>query len=268
MNKLCPFCKKNINKLASECPHCRRILIEYIGNNSSVQNLSDSVIKTTFLEKVTKRITKFAKKVNNILNKIIHFKFNKPSFNLNYLGIIPFIILIIVLVSGRTDNQTKTDSPQNIFTNTTENSLPANYNRLPNGMIISSLIDNSNGLGTLEIDNGTDDDAIAKLMDTKISLSVFTVYIQAKSKFTIMNISDGIYKLYFQTGKDWDEKKKKFLFYPSFSKFTDDFLYTTTETDNYDGIRTRYSTYQVTLNPVIGGRAKTNTVTENEFEKY
>ena len=86
------------------------------------------------------------------------------------------------------------------------------------------------------------------------------MYIQAKSKFTITKIPDGTYELYFQTGKDWNEKENKFLFHPSFSKFTDDFEYTTTDTE--------YSIYRVTLNPVIGGTAATNTVSENEFGKY
>jgi len=110
--------------------------------------------------------------------------------------IIPVIIFIVMTSSGNTDEQ----------------SLPENYNRLPNGIIISSLIRNSVGLGTLEIDNGTDNDAVAKLINKKKNISVSTVYIQAKSKFTITKIPDGTYELYFQTGKDWNEKENKFLF--------------------------------------------------------
>jgi len=244
MSKRCPFCKKQVKKSASECPHCRRILIEYTGNHSSVQNLSARVHKNSFLEKIKVRIAGFVKKIRNIIKNKPLLKFNKPTFNLNYLWIIPVIIFIVMTSSGNTDEQ----------------SLPENYNRLPNGIIISSLIRNSVGLGTLEIDNGTDNDAVAKLINKKKNISVSTVYIQAKSKFTITKIPDGTYELYFQTGKDWNEKENKFLFHSSFSKFTDDFEYTTTDTE--------YSIYRVTLNPVIGGTAATITVSENEFGKY
>lgn len=250
--KKCPFCKNNIKSDASECPHCRRILIEYTGNYSPVKDLSNKNNNDSFLKKIKDKILNFLK---SQLNKISHLRFSKLSFNPNYLWIIPIIVFIIVIASGKTINPTDNSS-----TNTSEELLPTNYARLPNGTRITSTIDSSNGLGTLEIDNGTDDDAIAKLIDINNGLTVITVYIQAKSKFTITSISDGKYDLFFHTGKDWNEEKKKFLFNPSYSKFSDDFIYTTTET--------KYKVYEVTLNPVVGGTAETNTVTESEFEKH
>lgn len=241
MNKKCPFCKKNISSDISDCPYCKRILRESIGSPHPVINLPNKSTENIHFEKKN------------------HFKFNKPSFNLNYLGIIPVIILIIALASGKTFNIPGTSNISNIAT-PFETSLPANYTRLANGTIISSSIHNINDMGTLEIDNGTSDDAIAKLTNVNSGLAVITIYIQANSNFTITNIANGKYKLLFHTGKDWSEEKKKFLFNPSFSKFTDDFIYTTTNT--------KYTTYQVTLNPVLGGTATTDPVTESEFEKY
>jgi hypothetical protein len=259
MTKTCPFCKKHIDKSAAECPHCKRVLIEYVGNRFAVPPSH----KTTVLENIKRRIATFRKRLHNT-----HIRLHKPSFNKNYLWIIPVIIFLVILASGHTGNLTSTDSPENAPTITTENSLPANYNRLSNGSVLSSRIVSSSGLGTLEIDNGTEDDAVAKLANTKIGVSMVTVFIRANSKFTITKIPDGTYMLYFQTGKDWDNTAKKFLYYPSFSQFTDDFQYTTTHIETYDATNTRYSTYQVTLNPVTGGTAKTNAVTESEFEKY
>lgn len=175
---------------------------------------------------------------------------------------------MIVIGTGHTGNFVTTETQPNASIDTTESSLPTSYNRLANGTVISSLLGSSSSLGTLEIDNGTDNDAVAKLLSTKSGKSVFTVFIQANSQFTITRIPDGVYELYFQTGKDWDETKGKFLYYPSFSKFTDNFQYTTNKEETYYEVNTHYSTYQVTLNPVVGGTAKTDTVTENEFEQY
>lgn len=262
MTKMCPFCKKHIDKSAAQCPHCKRILIEYVGNRNFVPNVSDKLHKNTLINTVKRTMVLFSKRILSILSGITHFRLNKHSFNLNYLWLIPLVIFIILVASGHAGNVTKTS------TSTKETSLPTNYNRLSNGSVLSSRIGGNSGLGTLEIDNGTDDDAIVKLTNAKIGTSLFTVYVQANSKFTIRSIPDGIYELYFQAGKDWDDKTRKFLYYPSFSKFSDDFQYTTTHTETDDAINTRYATYKITLNPVVGGTAKTITIAESEFEKY
>ncbi|MFH1792143.1 MAG: hypothetical protein ABH819_00680 [Patescibacteria group bacterium] len=239
--KKCPFCKRDIDNGASECPHCKRILIEFTGTYFSAKNKPDKNDDNNSFNK-TKDNTR-------------HFRFSKPSFNLKYLWIIPVIILFIAGANSNTANPTDNSSatPSETF-------LPVNYTRLANGTILSSTINNGNSQGTLEIDNGTNDDAIAKLVDINNQSTVITVFIQATSKFTITNISDGKYDLLFHTGKDWSKEKKKFLFNPSYSKFEDDFKYTTTSK--------KYTIYEVTLNPVMGGTAKTDSVTESEFENY
>ena len=67
------------------------------------------------------------------------------------------------------------------------------------------------GLGELKINNGTDRDAVFKLVNTDIGKSIFTVYIKSKNIYRIKKICDGTYKLFFNIGQNWDKTSKRFL---------------------------------------------------------
>jgi len=138
--------------------------------------------------------------------------------------------------------------------------LKENYNRLENGKIILNKLDNS-GYGALEISNGTEYDAIARLTYFNSNSSLFAVFIRANSVYKIENIPNGNYSLSFHLGKDIDLSKYRFIYKPSFSKFDESFEFFTNETA--EGIK--YRTYSITLNPVINGTAKTHEIDETEF---
>jgi hypothetical protein len=156
-------------------------------------------------------------------------------------------------------NTTNTDSNSSLPQPTTSNQVIQNYHSLPNGTIIHSLAVDSNALGQLKITNGTDSDALVKLVDKHVNSSIFTVFVKARSAYTITHIQDGTYDLLFNTGNDWSEQNSKFLVDSSYSKFRDDFVYATTDTE--------YATFEVTLNPVVGGKAKTDDISETQFSK-
>ncbi|MFH1564603.1 MAG: hypothetical protein ABIC82_02010 [bacterium] len=125
-----------------------------------------------------------------------------------------------------------------------------------------------NGLGELQIKNETSLDAIAKLVNTTLNKSVFTVYIKANTTYTINKVKDGNYKLFFNLGNDWDTEVKAFSVNSSYEVFEDLFDFTTREYEEGDYIRTKYSTFEVTLNPVIGGTAETENINVAEFANY
>ncbi|MBI5358811.1 hypothetical protein HZB69_04270 [Candidatus Amesbacteria bacterium] len=258
MNKQCPFCKKTIDKASVDCPYCKRIIIEHIG--LTIQKNIDTSANTYTHRREHKNKTGFIHQIKSILSKLNVIQIlnnNNFSFDMNYLWVIPIAVFVIVALR----------SPKIQSLNTLNNeSNPNNYRSLPNGTVIKTI--NSNGLGRLRIDNGTDYHAIAKLKNNQNRQSVFTVYIQRSSSYTLGGISDGTYELFFHLGNDWDDEKSKFLVNPSYAKFRDDFVFSTTVTENFDSVRTRYSEFQITLNPVVGGTAKTNTVSRQEFEKY
>ena len=109
---------------------------------------------------------------------------------------------------------------------------------------------------------------MVKLVRNYSKKSIYTVYVRARSTHTIGEISDGVYGLYFAHGRDWDEESQKFLVNSSYSKFEDNFYFTTEYEYQSDGVKRIYSTLEMTLHPVVGGSAKTDTVSENEFSQF
>ncbi len=142
------------------------------------------------------------------------------------------------------------------------------YNSLPNGTILNSVPLYLKGLGEVKIENGTDLDAVVKLVNNYSKKSIYTVYIKAKSTYKISEISDGVYDLYFAHGKDWHKESQKFLVSNSYSKFEDNFDFTTKYEYQSDGVNRIYTILEITLHPVLGGSAKTDTVSENEFSQF
>jgi hypothetical protein len=135
---------------------------------------------------------------------------------------------------------------------------------LPTGTILKQRSAYLQEKGELKIDNGTDFDAVAKLIHgTGASgTSVFSVYIKAHDTYTIEDISDGTYWLAFAQGTDWNSTTQKFNRNNEVSAFADTFVYETKDTDEY------YPAWHVTLNPVAGGNAETNSVNADQFDAY
>ena len=142
------------------------------------------------------------------------------------------------------------------------------YNSLRNGTILKSRRYYLKGYGTLRIENGTNMDAVAKLIRDDSRESICNIYIKSNSSYTIRRISNGTYELYFSHGNDWDSSLHKFMVDASFSKFEDSFEFTTRTEYEDDGTRTIYKGFTVTLHTTIGGRAKTDRVSDEEFNRY
>jgi len=131
-------------------------------------------------------------------------------------------------------------------------------NSLPTGTIIKKRSAYLQGDGQLQISNGTNYDAVAKLI--RDGASVLTVYIKANSTYTMGNISDGTYWLAFAQGTDWNATTQKFNRNSQTSAFDDTFVFKTTDT--------QYSGWEVTLNPVAGGTAQSTNVDPAQFDQY
>jgi hypothetical protein len=182
--------------------------------------------------------------------------------------IILFIFGVWILYSGDSSvpSETNTLPPPVVTTTqppeTEEVQPPKEVVSLPNGKVIKSNAKYLKGYGELEIDNGTMSDAVAKLIID--GTSAYTVYIKANSTYTIKNISNGEYRLAFVLGTDWDATTGTFLQSTEYSSFDEPFPFTVTE----DATTTYYSTYQVTLNPIVGGTATTQIVDPTQFSQY
>lgn len=118
------------------------------------------------------------------------------------------------------------------------------------------------GRSKLRISNGTTSDAIAKLVDTSSGRTVRLVYIQAGSVANVSAIASGFYTLKFSLGSEYDKENGKFLNSQSFSKFDDTLDCTVTKTSS--GLT--WTDHEVTLNPVLGGTARTSSISAADFE--
>jgi len=199
---------------------------------------------------------------------ILYKKINMKKINMKNLGII--ILIILGLYFWGSYEGSSTLNP-NLNENDSSILFPPksqNYISLSNGMILFKNPSYLKGLGELEIKNGTNLDAVAKLVGIDIDKSILTLYIKAKSSYTMNKISKGNYKLFFSLGNDWDSETKTFLVNPNYEKFEEIFDFTIREYEGNNYINTEYSTFEVTLNPVIGGDAETQNVNSTEFANY
>jgi hypothetical protein len=254
-SKICPFCKKQIPKNSASCPECSRTLVENIEIKEQV----------TTNHKQTSR---------------------RPPVIKKRLNLKPLIVIIILLVVGYLVISDDSSSNNNLAssvpplkinqppTQVIGNSLKVAIDPLGENFSLSNntVIDSSSyylhGNGELKIENGTNYDAVAKLVKPSVGKSVYTVYIKANSGLTIKNITDGLYELYFAHGQDWDLVNEEFNYNKSYSKFEDSFNFTTKETRKHDGVYENYTIFEVTLHGVIGGTAETDNVSEIEFSNF
>lgn len=125
------------------------------------------------------------------------------------------------------------------------------------------------GLSSLKVINGTEQDAVVKMVSEKQSdkspagfLCRF-VYICAGKSVTIQGIGVGDYWLFFCTGTHWDKAKKSFMQLQAAQKFVEVMKFT----QRYDIGSVKYSSNDVTLHPVVGGSARTVRVYQEEFDR-
>ncbi len=118
------------------------------------------------------------------------------------------------------------------------------------------------GRGVLNISNGTNYDAITKLVDANTDTTVRLVYIQANSSGEIRSISSGDYFIKFALGNGYNRDTGRFLYAQSFAKFVESFNFAEYETS--DGY-IRWRNYDISLNPVLGGTARSRSISASEF---
>lgn len=159
------------------------------------------------------------------------------------------------------------DVPVTVDETPTATSVPAQQPALPkasprpaNGTVLKRAANFSGGLGTLSIHNGTDADAIVKLVPVRSTGVSVAVYIQSNSTTTVTGIPDGSYEVLFATGRGYYAAKNSFVSGLNCSAFDTNLDYRTTEST--------YSTWSITLNAVANGNATTSPMSDSSFEDY
>jgi hypothetical protein len=134
---------------------------------------------------------------------------------------------------------------------------PQDYRRLDTGTF---LVRAATGMGDLTIKNGIDFDALIVLSRYDMPKeAVIGLYIRSNDSYTILNIPDGTYILYYSLGKDWDNQLKEFSTLEGSSRFEEELKFETTSSFS--------TTYSATLYTIAGGNARTRYVDKSEFPR-
>ena len=146
-------------------------------------------------------------------------------------------------------------------------SIPPDYPEPANGFVFKNRFA-SGGHGKLQITNGCSSHSVVKLVDVALNKAVYAGFVRANSVLNISGIPDGTYRLLFAAGHGWDDIDGRFKQREGSSEFREPLLYTSTPITR-DGHRwIQYDTMTITLNPVVGGNAKTDSISTSDFEKY
>ena len=136
--------------------------------------------------------------------------------------------------------------------------------RLPNGTELRKRR-YLHGLGELTVENGTENDAVVLLVELNTEKTIRDFYVTAGNTFTEPRIAPGLYAIYFVTGSDWNPEKNAFNSNAIYSQFGRNVEFSE-KPDQVSG-KIEYSTYKITLQPVVGGDAAIYPSNEDAFNK-
>jgi len=77
----------------------------------------------------------------------------------------------------------------------------------------------------------------------------------------VTGVGDGTYKIFFTGGSDWDGKARSFARKCAFQQFDDKLTFRTIRS----ATQIRWSTWDISLQPVLGGNATTSDVDPNDY---
>jgi hypothetical protein len=130
--------------------------------------------------------------------------------------------------------------------------------------ILFDLYPGQAGPGKLTVNNGTDQNAICKIINPATNKKICSFVVLANSTGGITGVLDGRFRVIFAYGDSIISRTDRFSAPKGFSEFKGTFDFVTTRTST--GIQ--YSTFSVTLHKVVGGNARTGSITAAEFNKY
>jgi len=137
---------------------------------------------------------------------------------------------------------------------------------LENGTILLDVI--NAGHSEFTVDNGTDRDAVIKLIDSGKRQTVVAFYVRAQESVTADLIPEGTFTVLCGQGVDWDDAVNFFKRKRSFQKFEPDMDFTMKLVQTRDQIIHQYKHNSLQLQPSITGEMKESDISETTFMQY
>jgi hypothetical protein len=129
--------------------------------------------------------------------------------------------------------------------------------RPPNGRLLRA--GNTGGRSELTIENGGSTDAVVTL--SKGRKPIISVYVRKDKTYTVKSVPDSSYTVFFTSGADWDGTARAFGRDCAFSRYEDPLKFRTTR----DAGGIYWQNWTITLQPVVGGTARTEDVNPDDF---
>jgi hypothetical protein len=129
--------------------------------------------------------------------------------------------------------------------------------RPPNGKLLRA--GNTGGRSELTIENGGSHDAVVTL--SKGRRPVISVYVRKDKTYTVKSVPDGSYTVFFTGGSGWDGTARAFGRGCAFKRYEDPLKFRTRQ----DAGGIYWQNWTITLQPVIGGTARTEDVNPDDF---
>ncbi len=130
--------------------------------------------------------------------------------------------------------------------------------RPPNGTIF--LQTSTQGHGQLTIVNGSKYDALVKLVSPQRKYTFISVYIHAGRSATVTNIRPNTYKLIFALGEGWDDSRNAMVRISSTAAFE--------KLMTFIRSQDQYTSFKITLHPVVDGNTQSVAISKEEFLAY
>ena len=130
--------------------------------------------------------------------------------------------------------------------------------------ILFDLYPGNAGPGKLTVQNGTNNNAICKIIDPITNTKICSFVVMANTTGGIAGVLDGRFRVIFAYGDSIIDGTDRFASPEGFSEFKETFDFVTRRTAS--GIQ--YSTFKVTLHKVLGGTARTGAITAAEYNRY
>jgi hypothetical protein len=276
-----------------QCHKCQRILI--IGEPKPIQeNGSDSIVSSVITpdvpsknSTVTDRITLGKQEIYMLIGMaiiiilfctLIYFKYSNTSDsgqsignernNQNLYSRGAQDNFIKPTIQNQYNEQAQIKSRQDW--NQSDEQIPSNPRRLPLGATPFGR-GTRRGSSTLEVHNGTETDALVRVILTGSNeVEIRNFYIPITKLFKAIQIPPGNYKLKVAFGIDWDSQIRRFHYRKSFGE-TESFEITENhwneESNEGTILHTEASNMVITLQKVVNGNFSSHEINEEEFWK-
>jgi hypothetical protein len=113
----------------------------------------------------------------------------------------------------------------------------------------------TDGESSIKVINGSSVDAVLRLVNTETGRTARLIYIWVGNSISVEGIETGTYWVRFQSGKKWLPGPLDFGCDADYSEFEEPFSFP----------EDRVREYTITLNPVVGGTARTRRIDRRKF---